>query len=475
MFEKTYDPNPDTSGNWISNESGTSTEHRFCIVTDGDGAPLFMEPTYDIRLPRSRMMEIHRLVIGNGCPKCIVILESDSGHADNLSRCVDMDYAVPALRRTPFVKNMMSQVVKNRTDQNSIRHFDGKTYVAYDSEVAIVPRKIQRRIDCREEDDETPDFEIILPTDQRFFSIPLDLRISAWACLEYGSGPDDGRERMSRRLADIEEQLRAMDPYDAVDSIRDIAREFSRYLDVRVVEGELEIKVRQKGVSAALNREGIFVVMSHGVRNWNDIMRCARCRSIFQRELNVMQTNLTTGSVSGRASSIMESMAVKFCALTLWSMCTKRLSEAGINMPVSTAMQILDTVMAIGDGSIWRISEVSPAHRSIYEALHVPLPGPSIPSAPYEYAPGMRTTDMMDRQTGSPGNDHWRIRDERRTDRRLRPHQQEGKGHRQVPRGDEAPDETIHGRLRDPVGEEVRDVPCPDTHSGILWPEGRPA
>lgn len=368
-----------------------------------------MEPTYDIRLPRSRMMEIHRWMIDNGCPRCVVILESDSGHADNLSRCVDMDYAIPALRRTPFVKNMMSQVVKNRTDQSSIRHFDGKTYVAYDSEVAIVPRKIQRRIDSREEDNETPEFEIILPTDQRFFSVPLDLRISAWACLEYGSGSDDGRERMSRRLADIEDQLRSMDPYDAVDRVRDIAGEFSRYLDVRVVEGELEIKVRQKGVSAALNREGIFVVMSHGVRSWSDMMRCARCRGIFQKELNVMQTNLTTGTVNARTPSIMESMAVKFCALTLWSLCTKRLSESGIEMPVSTAMQILDTVMAIGDGSTWRISEVSPAHRRIYEALHVPLPGPSIPSAPYKYAPGMRTTDMMTRQTGSQDPDKWRM------------------------------------------------------------------
>lgn len=76
---------------------------------------------------------------------------------------------------------------------------------------------------------------------------------------------------------------------------------------------------------------------------------------------------------------------------------------------VSTAMQILDTVMAIGDGSTWRISDTSPAHHRIYEALHVPLPGPSIPSAPYEYTAGIRTTDVMTRQTESQDLDKWRM------------------------------------------------------------------
>lgn len=404
VFDRAYTPpsKVDSEDWWLDQGSGIQMESNEYIVTDQDGVPILIEPTYNQRLTIPKMEEFRDRLLGNGCDRAIMVMESDSGTAENLMSFIGFDFAIPALKKTPFVKNMMSQIVKKKTDQKAQRNFEDRSFVAYDTDVAIVPRKVQRRIDSREEDNESPDYEMVISNDSRFFTVDQEDRLSAWACLEVGQGSDDSRERMSRKLADIESQLRMMDPYDALDRVRDVAGEFSRYLDVRVVEGELEVKVRQKGVSAALNREGIFVVLSHGLRNWGDMMSCIRCRSIYQHEVMVMRTNLISTRADGRQVPMMVSTTVQFVALILWSTCNKRLGEAGIEMPVSTVMQILDTMMAIGNGSTWSITEPNSRHRKMFEALRVPVPKESIPSSCYEYVPGKRSTERSERSRVEP-------------------------------------------------------------------------
>ena len=390
IFNRAFTPEPDTELGWIDRGTGISRESNYCIATDMDGVPVFFEPCYDCLLDVLTIRRLTERLIGFGAEDTVTILDRCSGKADKIASLVSdqISFVVPAMKKTPVIKQILSQVVKKRTDPRSLRRYNGDNFIVFDSEIAIVPRKTPKKPDYPEEDDETVELELIDAADPRFKQMPMDERIVSWACQEIGGDSEDGRDVMNRRLSEIESRLMEMDPYEAVDNLREIAGEFSRFFDASVVEGELLLKIRQKAVTAALNREGIFVILSHGVKNWNVVMQCYECRNHYEQSLKVLRGNLTTGSLSEKNPPLINKMLVQFAAMILWCTAEKRLAESDVDLPVSTVMQLLDTVMATGDGTSWQITEITPRNRKMFEALHVPIPKTQVYSPPYDYEHG---------------------------------------------------------------------------------------
>lgn len=374
VFSHVYMPSVRTEGGWVGHGSNVTSEANYCIATDLDGVPVFFEPCYEINLSLVELRKMVDRIIGFGVYEPIVILDQVSGNADNLEVLTKtyISFTVPARKKTPAVKQMLSQVVKKRTDPRSIRHYCDDNFIVYDSEVTVVPRKVLKRPEFPDEDNETTELELVSASDPRFQHVPLDERIIAWACLEIGDHSDDGRESMQNQLSRIEARLMDMDPYEAVDRLMDVAGDYSRFFDLSVVEGELDIKIRQKAVTAALNREGIFVLLSHGIRNWNGVMQCYSCRNMYNSSLNVLRNILTAGSEV--KPTLMSTMMTQFVSLVLWTVADKRIRDSGLEMSVSTAMQHLSPLMATGDGVNWHITEVTPRIRRILEALGVRIP-----------------------------------------------------------------------------------------------------
>ena len=374
VFSHAYAPTPSSVHGWVGRGSNVSSEANYCIATDLDGIPVFFEPCYEINLGLGELRKMVDRIIGFGIYEPIVILDPVSGDADNLEVLTKtyISFTVPARKKTPAVKQMLSQVVKKRTDPRSIRHYGDDNFIVYDSEVTVVPRKVLKKPECPDEDNETNELELVPASDPRFQHVPLDERIVAWACLEIGDRSDDGREAMQNHLSRIEARLMDMDPYEAVDRLLDVAGDYSRFFELSVVEGELEVKIRQKAVTAALNREGIFVLLSHGIKNWNGVMQCYACRNRYDQSLNVLRNILTANSEV--KPTLMSNMMTQFVALILWTVADKRINDSNLDMSVSTAMQHLNPLMATGDGSNWHITEVTTRTRRILEALGVRVP-----------------------------------------------------------------------------------------------------
>ena len=390
IFNRVFTPEPDSEFGWIDRGTGISKESNYCIATDLDGIPVFFEPCYDFLLDVLTIRRLTERLIGFGTEDPVAILDQCSGRADNLSSLVSdhVSFVVPAKKKTPVIKQILSQVVKKRSDPRSLRRYNDENFIVFDSEVAVVPRKTSKKPDYPDDDDETAELELIEAGDARFKQIPLDDRMVSWACQEIGGNTEEGREAMNQRLSEIEARLMDMDPYDAVESLRDVAGELSRFFDASVVEGELLLKIRQKAVTAALNREGIFVILSYGVKNWNVVMQCYECRNHYEQSLKILRGNLSTGTLSGKNPPLINRMLVQFTAMVLWCTAEKRLTESDVELPVSTVMQLLDTVMATGDGTSWHITEITPRSRKMFEALHVPIPKSQVSSLPYNYEPG---------------------------------------------------------------------------------------
>ena len=401
LFGHAYIPEPDTEFGWIDRGSGTSKESNYCIATDMDGIPVFFEPCYDHVLDSVSVRRLIERLIGFGAENPVAIMDACSGIASELSDFIDMriDFVVPARKKTPAVKQLRSQVVKKRSDPRSLRRYGDGNFIVYDSELAVLQRKVRKRPEFPDDDNETAELEIVSATDPRFPSVSIEDRLVAWAALELGSDSEDNRDSMNSRLEEIEATLMDMDPYEAVDRLREVAGDYSRFFDARVVEGELELKIRQKAVTAALNREGIFVILSHGMKSWNSVMDCYACRNRYENTMKVLRTNLVTGTLTDEPWNLMDRMLIQYVALILWNTAEKRLKESGVELPVSTVMQLLDTVMATGDGTLWQITEVTPRSRKMFEALHVPIPKNQVSSLPYDYRPGSFDFSKMNDQS----------------------------------------------------------------------------
>lgn len=361
----------------------SSRQTFFSIATDINGIPVYFEqcPEMDMNIHSVRALVDH--VIKMGATEPVVILDGGSSSVENLGYLIDagINFLAEGKKKTPAIKQMLGQVVKKRGDPRALRHYDDHNFIVFDSEMAVCRKKVPKRPDNPDENNETDEIEIIPMTDPRFNSVPFDNRLIAWACTENESNSDRNREQMLSKLNEIESRLMEMDPYEALDEFKFIAGDYCKYFDLDVVEGELVVKIRQKGVTAALNREGIFVVITFGIRNWNAMMSYNRCVPYLERMSKAVMPALSAGVMGDVLPSVNTRMIVQFCSLVLWRTMEKRIHDSGEDMTIRSALQALEMIMSIGDGNRWQTTEISLYSKHVLDILHISLPRSSIPAS----------------------------------------------------------------------------------------------
>ena len=80
-------------------------------------------------------------------------------------------------------------------------------------------------------------------------------------------------------------------------------------------------------------------------------------------------------------------LTVKFVALILWFTMMDSIRGAKDRLPVQAVLQALDTVMAIGDGVRWRITEMTAKSRRLLDAMGIPHSKQVIETKPYRFIP----------------------------------------------------------------------------------------
>ena len=104
----------------------------------------------------------------------------------------------------------------------------------------------------------------MLSDDPRFAGVPESMRMTAHACFD-AKGAAEERDKMQKALKGIETKLRSMDPWAAMNGLKGIAGGYAKFFDLRVEDGKLVIVRKRNAISFAMNREGMFVMFSHGV------------------------------------------------------------------------------------------------------------------------------------------------------------------------------------------------------------------
>jgi len=375
---------------WGVNKDGEKMPQvNFAFVTDRDGSPAMYEMYPGSTADLKTLERTVERVIALGGSSCTLVMDRGFGSADNLSMMLDngISFVMPARRATRAVKAISTELSRRRGDHELTRYHGGKPYTVMETHVAVVP-KPRPKAEAEEDTNDTVRLELVLPEDPRFAQVPQERRIKAFACL---NGLRSAEEVQKREMAlkGIEDRLRAMKPREAYNSFRKTAGGYAKFFDISVSPtGELELSRRANAMTYANNRDGIFVMLSSGVEDWEDVMSFYDCRTYVEQSFDVYKNELDgdrwrTFDVKAARGRL----AIKFYALILWTAAGKRLRDAGIDRPVAEVLQSLDNICAVGKDGRWRVTEVTRKNRMALEALGLAEPPKRLQTCREQYIP----------------------------------------------------------------------------------------
>jgi len=344
------------------------------LVTDREGVPAMFEMYPGSVSDLATLERTVERVLALGAGTCTLVMDRGFGSAANLQLMIDagMPFVIPGRKATRCVKGLMSALIRERDDQERVRIHDGVVYAVIEADVAIVPR--HRRGEEEADSNDTAELELVLEDDPRFASVPAERRLTAFACYDAGKAAED-RRRLQLALADIEKRLRSMEPWAAVRDQRKVAGSYAKYIECRVEGDALVIERRRNALSFAVNREGMFVMFSHGVKDWEAVMSCYDCRTFVEQAFDALKNELDGNRWrTGDPTAARGRLFVKFVSLILWCEASRLLRSERDRTPVSATLQSLDNIMAVGVGDAWRITEVTRKNRGRLKAFGLPEP-----------------------------------------------------------------------------------------------------
>jgi hypothetical protein len=357
-------------GEWGHNRDGEKLKQaNIGLVTDKKGVPAMFE-MYPGSVSDVKTLErTAERVREYGAGSCILALDRGFGSAHNLKYMLDnrTAFVIPGKRGTKCVKTLMSALIKAKGDPDLDRIHGGAAYSVMESYAAVVPKRTAA--EPEEDSNDTAELELVLPDDLRFAGVPEEKRMKAFVCFNEKRGAEENAKTRTA-LADIEAKLKGMDPWDAVREQKRIAGGYSKYIECRVENGGLRIERKRNALSFSMNRSGMFVMFTSGADEWEDMMSCYDCRTYVEQAFDVLKNELdgdrwrTFDPVSAKGR-----LLIKFVALILWCSFAAALRTDKKRVPVTSALQSLDNIVAVGSDGRWRLTEVTKRNRETFRLL----------------------------------------------------------------------------------------------------------
>ncbi len=91
-------------------------------------------------------------------------------------------------------------------------------------------------------------------------------------------------------MKDIVSRLKKIDSQVTVNGLKNIGRGYAKYFNLRVEDRKLVIK--RNTIAFAMNREGMFVMFSHEIGSWKELMTDYDCRIYIEQAFDVLKNNL---------------------------------------------------------------------------------------------------------------------------------------------------------------------------------------
>ena len=262
---------------------------------------------------------------------------------------------------------------------------DSTVYSVLETDIAVVPK----RRPSEEDDDsnDTTDYELILDEDERFGDVPSEQRIKAYACYDSKKSSED-LNTLIAALNGIEQRLRKMEPYAALNGLKKVAGGHSKYFELEALDGKLDIRRKNNAMSFALNRGGMFVMFSKGVDSWEDMMACYDRRMYVERAFDASKNELDgNGWGTSDPETAGGRLVIGFVSLILWRAMAAELRERKKPEPVRSVMQSLDNILSIGSKDRWRVLGMTKRNRTTVGMFDIGPPGKFVETEDRMYVP----------------------------------------------------------------------------------------
>lgn len=320
-------------------------------------------------------------IVNLGAQGRTFILEKRTGNADLYERLIERGsrfISVPK-SRTPCIEDVSGRAAS----KSSTFKRNGTLYSVYCTKVAIVSKRIRDEPVDPEDNDCTDTLDIITDEDPRFRESPPDHRFIIWAFSPL-NGFDVDREKLERKISVIERRLRSLDPHEAISQFQETAGSLARFFHISLSDEGLKLEVKRRELDMYMNQT-CEVLFSYGFESWEEMMDAFDSRRKFDTAMDVLKGELEVTSEFIDEDSDRGRSFTLFIAMMLWCTVAHKLGEADIDIDVDTAMEWLDSVMAIGDGITWKVVGMTPRNRKVMSALGVNPPKSNLLTLPYDY------------------------------------------------------------------------------------------
>jgi transposase len=216
--------------------------------------------------------------------------------------------------------------------------------------------------------------------DEPIFVAPVSLKIGTVTLHGYAyydqRREQDERRKFYRRLYDIAEKLRGitlrpwMNPTDVV---KETARNYTPFLEWKVIENLFEVSIRKNAVSQRVNRMGLFILLFKGSFEWDECLALYRCKDVVEKAFSMLKNDIEALPLNVRKDSTVSGyLFVCYLSLILRMRLLRLLKESGLNRKYSIEGLLTELeklrLMILPDGT--KIpTEVTKRQRDIITAL----------------------------------------------------------------------------------------------------------
>jgi len=326
-------------------DSGGLPQLNLSIVAHRDlGIPLWFDVYPGSVVDVSTLKNTVRTLAAFGLSRSTLIMDRGFFSETNLNDLIeeDLDFIIPASFSSKEIKSLVSKTRKTIENPGYLHVFKGKTLFVRPIKFSVEKGNVDGFVyyDMKREQEEK----------NRFYT---QLHETA--------------ERLKKR------KLRTWERPSKV--FENIARQFSKYLSWKAVNGRFEVRVKTKAISQTLNRMGFTVILYRGNYEWEDVLTWTRERDVIEKMFLSLKSDIEIEPMRVHKTEVAKGwIFVTFISLILRCRLSKMLVETELvkNYSIPSLLLALSRVkeVELSDDAMM-ITEIPKKQRLILEKLGV--------------------------------------------------------------------------------------------------------
>lgn len=285
-----------------------------------------------------------------------------------------LSFTVPANISSKAIRTLLSRFVRTGDAKDMIH--DGHAYRVWETELGLAESD-------RTSVDGSKAYSFTVSGDSGHASMG---KLNAYVCFDSKKYSDEVQNHKIM-LDDLKRKASEIDCKDPVGRFRKLAGKAIKHFDVKADGKKVIVTEKQKSISFAENRAGVFVMLSSEDLDWRAAMTAYDARRLTEQAFDFSKSDDRRHRTPDKHTMIGRSF-IRFISLIMKCELCAEIRESGKKeVSVDQALGYLNTINCMSYGSSSALSEISKNCRNIFNLFNVDVPK--------EPLSGMEVCDLM--------------------------------------------------------------------------------